>query len=175
LNSPLKVAIAGLGNVGVGVVKILEQHKKLIADRAGREIFITTVCAQNRAADRGIDISAYVWAEDVRKISDSDDVDIVVELIGGNQFKTFRQREDYNEYLEIKEDREKLREEIFNKIMAKHCKKHGILDRSEIVGNAELYEPLVKELVNKSGFSLRKIAKILEVSYSSVQKVCSSK
>ena len=43
MSSPLKVAIAGLGNVGVGVVKILEQHKKLIADRAGREIFITTV------------------------------------------------------------------------------------------------------------------------------------
>ncbi|MDG1004821.1 MAG: homoserine dehydrogenase [Emcibacteraceae bacterium] len=83
MSSPLKVAIAGLGNVGVGVVKILEQHKKLIADRAGREIFITTVCARNRAADRGIDISAYAWAEDVRKISDSDDVDIVIELIGG--------------------------------------------------------------------------------------------
>jgi len=77
------VAVAGLGNVGVGVVKILEKHKQLIADRAGREIIITTVCARNKNTDRGVDLSSYNWVPDAATLADQDDVDIVVELIGG--------------------------------------------------------------------------------------------
>lgn len=83
MSVPLKIAIAGLGNVGVGVVKILVEHKELIAERAGREISITTVCARNHNADRGVDLSPYTWVADAATLSDRDDVDIVVELIGG--------------------------------------------------------------------------------------------
>ncbi len=89
MSSPLKIAVAGLGNVGVGVVKILEQHKKLIADRAGREIVITTVCARNHNVDRGVDLSPYNWVGDARILPDRDDVDIVVELIGGEDGVAF--------------------------------------------------------------------------------------
>tara|TARA_R110002096_G_scaffold428927_1_gene641176 strand:- start:3344 stop:4636 length:1293 start_codon:yes stop_codon:yes gene_type:complete len=89
VSSPLKIAVAGLGNVGVGVVKILEQHKKLIADRAGREIVITTVCARNHNVDRGVDLSPYNWVGDARILPDRDDVDIVVELIGGEDGVAF--------------------------------------------------------------------------------------
>ena len=89
MSSPLKIAVAGLGNVGVGVVKILEQHKKLIADRAGREIVITTVCARNHNVDRGVDLSPYNWVGDARRLPDRDDVDIVVELIGGEDGVAF--------------------------------------------------------------------------------------
>ncbi|MEZ5757212.1 MAG: homoserine dehydrogenase [Emcibacteraceae bacterium] len=85
MSNPLKVAVAGLGNVGVGVVKILEKHKQLIADRAGREIIITTVCARNHNADRGVDLSHYKWVSDASTLADQDDVDIVVELIGGEE------------------------------------------------------------------------------------------
>jgi len=83
LTEPLKVAVAGLGNVGVGVLKILSQHKELIAERAGCEIVITTVCARDQNADRGVDLSPYTWVSDAATLADSDDVDIVVELIGG--------------------------------------------------------------------------------------------
>ncbi|MBL4603522.1 MAG: homoserine dehydrogenase [Emcibacteraceae bacterium] len=83
LSNPLRVAVAGLGNVGVGVVKILEKHKELIADRAGREIVITTVCARNKNVDRGIDLSSYEWVDDATQLADMDNVDIVIELIGG--------------------------------------------------------------------------------------------
>lgn len=83
MSNKLRVAVAGLGNVGVGVVKILEQHKKLITDRAGCELEITTVCARNHNVDRGIDLSKYRWVADATTLADLDDVDIVVELIGG--------------------------------------------------------------------------------------------
>ncbi len=83
MSKPLKIAVAGLGNVGVGVVKILETHKGLIAERAGREIVIKAVCARNHNADRGVDLSPYAWEANAANLADRDDVDIVVELIGG--------------------------------------------------------------------------------------------
>lgn len=83
LNKPLKVAVAGLGNVGVGVVKILEQHKDLIKDRAGRVIEIIAVSARNRSVDRGVDLSSYRWVDNAAEMAELEDVDIVVELIGG--------------------------------------------------------------------------------------------
>ncbi|MDG1996869.1 MAG: homoserine dehydrogenase [Emcibacteraceae bacterium] len=83
MSNSLKVAVAGLGNVGVGVVKILEEHKHLIADRAGRSIEITAVSARSRTQDRGVDLSSYTWVDNAVDMADMDDVDIVVELIGG--------------------------------------------------------------------------------------------
>lgn len=83
MSTPLKVAVAGLGNVGVGVVKILEQHKDLIADRAGREIIITAVSARSKNQDRGIDTSPYTWVDNAADMAHMENVDIVVELIGG--------------------------------------------------------------------------------------------
>jgi homoserine dehydrogenase len=80
----LRVAIAGLGTVGVGVVKILETHKKLIADRAGREIEVVAVSASNRTKDRGVDISGYEWFDNSADFAASDNIDLVVELIGGS-------------------------------------------------------------------------------------------
>lgn len=82
--APLKIAIAGLGTVGVGVIKILENHKQMIASRAGRDIEIVAVSASNRSRDRGVDISGYTWVDNAVDFADRDDVDIVVELIGGS-------------------------------------------------------------------------------------------
>ena len=87
MSTPLKVAVAGLGNVGVGVVKILEQHKELIKERAGREIQITAVSARSKIQDRGIDLSPYAWVDNAADMADIDDVDIVIELIGGEDHK----------------------------------------------------------------------------------------
>ncbi|VAV99828.1 Homoserine dehydrogenase [hydrothermal vent metagenome] len=84
MTKPLKIAIAGLGTVGVGVVKILENHKQMIADRTGRAIEIVAVSASNRGRDRGIDISGYDWSDNALDFAGRDDVEIVVELIGGS-------------------------------------------------------------------------------------------
>ena len=84
MTQPLKIAIAGLGTVGVGVVKILENHKQMIADRTGRTIEIVAVSASNRGRDRGIDISGYDWSDNALDFAGRDDVEIVVELIGGS-------------------------------------------------------------------------------------------
>lgn len=79
----LRIAIAGLGTVGAGVVKILQAHGKDIARRAGRDIQIVAVNARDSKKDRGVDLSSYAWESDAVKLANRDDVDVVVELVGG--------------------------------------------------------------------------------------------
>ena len=80
----LKVAIAGLGTVGAGVVKLLDTNHDLIARRAGRPIEIVAVAARDRARDRGVDLARFHWSE-TQALASIDGVDVVVELVGGSE------------------------------------------------------------------------------------------
>ena len=80
---PLRLGIAGLGTVGVGVVRIIRQHAPLLRARTGREIVISAVSARARAKDRDIALSGYAWESDALALARRDDVDVFVELIGG--------------------------------------------------------------------------------------------
>lgn len=82
--SPLRVGIAGLGNVGAGVVKLLDTNADLVARRADRPIIVTAVSARDRNRDRGTDLSGFAWVDDAAELAARDDVDVVVELIGGS-------------------------------------------------------------------------------------------
>jgi len=84
MTSPLKLGIAGLGTVGTGLVKIVQNHADLLAARAGRGIEITAVCAQTRNKYRGVSLDDYAWEDDPVALAKRDDVDVFVELIGGS-------------------------------------------------------------------------------------------
>ncbi|KPQ07063.1 MAG: homoserine dehydrogenase [Rhodobacteraceae bacterium HLUCCA12] len=83
MTTPLRLGIAGLGTVGIGVVKIVQRHANTLARRAGRPIEIVAVSASSRGKKRGADISTYAWEDDPVALARRDDVDVVVELIGG--------------------------------------------------------------------------------------------
>lgn len=80
-----RLGVAGLGTVGTGVVKTVQQHGDLLAKRAGRPIEIVAVSARDQAKPRDVDLSSYVWVDDARKLAERDDIDAVVELIGGSE------------------------------------------------------------------------------------------
>jgi len=80
----LKIGIAGLGTVGAGVVKILQDHAKLIGNRSGRAVTVTTVSARDRSRDRGVSLNSYGWCDNPVDLASVADVDVVVELIGGS-------------------------------------------------------------------------------------------
>ncbi|KQM65555.1 homoserine dehydrogenase [Sphingomonas sp. Leaf17] len=80
----LRVALAGLGTVGGGVIRVLDANRDLIARRAGRPIEIVAVSARDRSKDRGVDLSRFDWVDDTRALADRADADVVVELIGGS-------------------------------------------------------------------------------------------
>jgi len=82
---PLRLGIAGLGTVGIGVVKIVQAHAGLIEARCGRPVTISAVCARSRGRNRSADISAYAWEDDPVALARRDDVDVFVELVGGSE------------------------------------------------------------------------------------------
>ncbi|MCB2076148.1 MAG: homoserine dehydrogenase [Novosphingobium sp.] len=84
MSEPLKIALAGLGTVGVGVIRLIETNAELIARRAGRPLQVVAVSARDRARDRGVDLSPYAWEDDMTAMAARDDVDVVVELVGGS-------------------------------------------------------------------------------------------
>ena len=80
---PLRIAVAGLGNVGAGTVKLLQQHAEDLARRCERPIEIRAVSARDRRRDRGVDLSRYAWLEDAVALARLPEIEVVVELIGG--------------------------------------------------------------------------------------------
>lgn len=83
MTEPLRVAIAGLGTVGAGVIRLIDANADLIARRAGRAIEVVAVSARDRAKDRGVDIARFDWIDDPTELSTSG-ADVVVELVGGS-------------------------------------------------------------------------------------------
>lgn len=83
MTDALKVGIAGLGTVGAGVVKSLRSSGDALAVRCGRRLEITGVSARDRAKDRGVSLDGLAWHDDPLALAADPDVDVVVELIGG--------------------------------------------------------------------------------------------
>lgn len=81
MTDALRVGLAGLGTVGASVARILSDKPNLPAK--GRNVRLTAVSARDRKRDRGVDLSACQWYDDARELAASDDIDCVVELIGG--------------------------------------------------------------------------------------------
>ncbi|MCL7466225.1 homoserine dehydrogenase [Phaeovulum sp. NW3] len=81
----LRLGIAGLGTVGIGVVKIVQRHAELLQARCGRPIVITAVSARDRQKARDADLSAYAWETDPVALARREDVDLFIELMGGHE------------------------------------------------------------------------------------------
>ena len=85
MTSPLRLGIAGLGTVGVGVVRIVQKNAELLAARAGRPVEIIAVSARSKGKDRGVDLSNYAWEDDPVALAKRDDIDVFVEVMGGHE------------------------------------------------------------------------------------------
>ncbi len=83
--APLRLGLAGLGTVGTGVVKIVQEHAALITARTGREVVITAVSARDRTKNRDVDLSGYSWETDPVALARRDDIDVFVEVMGGSE------------------------------------------------------------------------------------------
>ncbi|HVZ07093.1 homoserine dehydrogenase [Rhodopila sp.] len=84
MSRPLSVAVAGLGTVGGGVLKLLRDNAAVVSARAGRPIAVTAVSARDRSKDRGVPVAGLRWYDDPVALASDPAVDVVVELIGGS-------------------------------------------------------------------------------------------
>ena len=85
MSEPIKLAVAGLGTVGLGLIELLEKQTDLLAERSGRRIKIVAVSARDKFKDRGVDLSRFEWFDDPVDMARNAAVDVFVELIGGSE------------------------------------------------------------------------------------------
>lgn len=76
----IKVGIIGVGTVGTSVAQILKENADVISARAGVDIVVKSGVVKNLNKDRGLDI---ILSDNVDDILNDDEIDIVVELMGG--------------------------------------------------------------------------------------------
>ncbi len=85
MTNPLRIGIAGLGTVGAALVNLVHNKQNLLADRCGRAIVVSAVCARDKNKTRDCDVSGMVWFDDPVQLAKSDEIDCFVELIGGEE------------------------------------------------------------------------------------------
>ncbi len=80
----VKVGLLGLGTVGGGTVMVLDRNAEEIARRAGRGIKVVQAAARDISKPRNCDTSNIDLTTDPQAVVDNPDIQIVVELIGGD-------------------------------------------------------------------------------------------
>jgi len=80
---PVKIGLLGLGTVGSGTLRVLENNREEITRRAGRRIEIAMIAVRDVAKARAIVGDAIPVVDDVRKVVTNPEIDVVVEVIGG--------------------------------------------------------------------------------------------
>lgn len=79
------VGLLGLGNVGAGVVKVLEENAAAIEARLGARVVVRAIAVRDHSKRRLVDVSPDLVTTDVRAVIDHPEVEIVCELIGGEE------------------------------------------------------------------------------------------
>ncbi len=85
MSDALRVGIAGLGTVGASVLKILRDKGEMLTRQCGKEIIVTAVSARDATRDRGVDFSSATWFDDPVALAKSNNIDVFIELIGGDE------------------------------------------------------------------------------------------
>ncbi len=85
MTAPLRIGLAGLGTVGGGVLSLLADNRALIEARAGRRLEVVAVSARDRNKARDLPLDGLRWAESAEALAEDPDIDVVAELIGGDE------------------------------------------------------------------------------------------
>ena len=79
------IALVGFGNIGSYFYKTLEKNKKNISIKTGKIPFIKYISARNFNKKRNVKIPKSKWVKNYKNLARKDDIDVVVELIGGSE------------------------------------------------------------------------------------------
>ncbi|MBI4713309.1 MAG: homoserine dehydrogenase [Planctomycetes bacterium] len=81
MSKNISIGLLGCGQVGTGLVKLLNQQRDFIERRTGLKLVIKHTLVRNPADKRAV--KAPGLTKDINRILGDDSIDIVVELIGG--------------------------------------------------------------------------------------------
>ena len=80
---PIHIGLLGVGTVGGGTYTVLKRNREEIARRAGRDIVITMIADKDLEKARKLADQGVIVTDNAHEITTHPDIDIVVELIGG--------------------------------------------------------------------------------------------
>ena len=79
----IKIALLGLGNVGRGVWKIINDNGEEIRKRSGYDVEISKILVRDKDKARGVEVPEEILTTNYSDIIEDNDIKIVVELMGG--------------------------------------------------------------------------------------------
>ncbi len=79
----IHIGILGCGTVGTGVARILIENSRLLQERIGAELVLKHAADIDTTRDRGVRFGEGVLIRDAGRVLDDPDIDIIVEMIGG--------------------------------------------------------------------------------------------
>ncbi|MFH1641034.1 MAG: homoserine dehydrogenase [Candidatus Omnitrophota bacterium] len=79
----INVGLIGFGNVGSGVIKILNEKKSFLRAKIGLDLIVKKICDKDLVSKRNVSIPRNLLTKDAKAIIKDPQIDIVVELIGG--------------------------------------------------------------------------------------------
>jgi homoserine dehydrogenase len=81
----INIAIAGLGTVGAETYRIITEESDFLKARSSAKFNVLAVSAKSRDKKRDVDLTGAEWITDCRDIADIDNIDVVIELVGGSE------------------------------------------------------------------------------------------
>ncbi len=79
----VNIGLLGFGTVGAGVAKIFIENREVLRSRVGAHLNLKYVADIDMKTDRGVRLDEGVLISDAEKVLDDPDIDIIIEMIGG--------------------------------------------------------------------------------------------
>ncbi|NMA02131.1 MAG: homoserine dehydrogenase [Clostridia bacterium] len=79
----IKIALLGLGNVGTGVYKVLENQKDLLVKKIGSQVEIKKILVRDKNKKRSDIVNSELITDNWQEIIQDEEIQIIVEVMGG--------------------------------------------------------------------------------------------
>jgi len=79
----IKVGLIGFGNIGAGVVRLLQENCQTVQQKVGQNIVLKRIADLDITSDRGVAVDPSLLTDDVNQIFNDPEISIVIELVGG--------------------------------------------------------------------------------------------
>ena len=127
MEKDLSIGLLGLGVVGSGVIKIVEDHQDELKHQVGRNVKVEKVLVRNMEKARQIEVDEALLTKDSNEVINNPDIDVIIEVMGGIDIA--------RDYI----------------IQALNAKKHVVTANKDLIA---LHGPELEETARKNGCDL---------------------
>ena len=152
------LGLMGLGNIGIGTWKTLEMNGETIKKNTGIDFKFVKILEKNVDAKRDIDVDKKMFTDDPQDLFANDDIDIVIELLGGVEPATSFMLEALNNGKHVVTANKAAVAANYDKLL-ESAEKNNVMFRYEasVGGGIPIVTPLMESLVANTVTEIRGI------------------